>query len=129
MIILDTHVWLRWIQKDHTLLKSHLVEEIADSERVGVSAISCFEVAWLAQHARIQLPEPLDSWFEKALAGSSIDLIALTPQIARIAVQLPEYHRDPQDRLIIATALAHDAMLISADEKFPLYNELQGRLL
>ncbi|MGY6217082.1 type II toxin-antitoxin system VapC family toxin [Methylolobus aquaticus] len=129
MIVLDTHVWLRWIQKDHTLLKSHWVEQIADSERVGVSAISCFEVAWLAQHARIQLPEPLDSWFEKALAGSSIDLIALTPQIAHIAVQLPEHHRDPQDPLIIAIALAHDAMLISADEKFPLYNELQGRLL
>lgn len=129
MIVLDTHIWLRWIQMDHTRLKPHWHEKIAASAQVGVSAISCFEVAWLVQHERIQLSEPLDSWFEKALAGSKIDLLPITPQIARIAVQIPEHHRDPQDRLIIATTLAHDALLISADEKFPLYSELVGRLL
>jgi PIN domain nuclease of toxin-antitoxin system len=64
-----------------------------------------------------------------ALAGSGIELLPVTPQIAGIAVDLPEHHRDPQDRLIIATALSHDAILISSDGKFPLYTELAGRLL
>ena len=49
--------------------------------------------------------------------------------IAGIAVDLPEHHSDPQDRIIIATALSHDAQLMSADGKFPLYKELADRLL
>lgn len=129
MIILDTHIWLWWIGKDDQHLKNTWRERIADAKQVGVSAISCFEVAWLVQHGRVELSESLNLWFEKALSGSGIDLVAITPEIARIAVQLPEHHRDPQDRLIIATALAHDAFLMSADGKFTLYQELQGRLL
>ncbi|MBK1725429.1 hypothetical protein CKO23_25415 [Thiocystis violacea] len=88
-----------------------------------------FEVAWLAHHGRIELPKDEDAWFEKALGGSGIALLPITPAIARTAVQLPEHHRDPQDRLIIATALAYQATLISVDEKFPLYSELAGALL
>ncbi len=129
MIVLDTHIWLWWIARDNSQLKKAWHEKITHEDQVGISAISCFEVAWLVQHGRIELPEPLETWFDKALSGSGIRLVAITPEIARIAVQLPEHHRDPQDRLIIATALAHDAFLISADEKFPLYHELQGRLL
>ncbi|AGX86947.1 type II toxin-antitoxin system VapC family toxin [Candidatus Symbiobacter mobilis] len=129
MIILDTHIWLWWIGKDHQNLKNIWCDRIYQENEVGVSAISCFEVAWLVQHDRIEISEPLERWFDKALSGSGIGLMAITPEISRIAVQLPEHHRDPQDRLIIATALAHDAFLISADGKFTLYHELQGRLL
>lgn len=129
MIVLDTHIWLWWIARDDRQLKRPWLEKITHADQVGVSAISCFEVAWLVRHDRIELPEPLERWFEKALAGSGITLMAITPEIARIAVQLPEHHRDPQDRLIIATAVAHDARLISADGKFSLYHELHGRLL
>ena len=106
-----------------------MITRIDSAEPAGVSAISCFEVAWLAHHGRIELPDAEEDWFNKALDGSGILLLPITPPIARIAVQLPEHHRDPQDRLIIATALNHDATLISADDKFPLYAELTGHLL
>ena len=95
----------------------------------AVSAISCFEVAWLEAHARIELSGDRNSWFEKALKGSGITLLPITPEIAGRAVDLPEHHTDPQDRLIIATALTHEAQLMSSDRKFPLYKELTGRLL
>jgi PIN domain nuclease of toxin-antitoxin system len=49
--------------------------------------------------------------------------------IASRAVDLPEHHRDPQDRIIIATALVHGALLLSSDAKFTLYEELGGQLL
>jgi PIN domain nuclease of toxin-antitoxin system len=55
--------------------------------------------------------------------------LPITPQIANTAAALPEHHRDPQDRLIIATALVHDADLMSADGQFPRYTELAGKLL
>ncbi|EAW33944.1 PIN domain-containing protein [Lyngbya sp. PCC 8106] len=49
--------------------------------------------------------------------------------IAIKASQLPEHHRDPADRIIIATALIYDASLVSLDSMFPQYAELKGRLL
>ena len=129
MIVLDTHVWLWWINLAHTSLKPAWIARIESHEPVGVSVISCFEVAWLERHGRIVLPCAREEWFDKALEGSGIALLPITPKIAGFAVDLPEHHRDPQDRLIIATALAHDATLISADAKFQHYAELAGRLL
>jgi PIN domain nuclease of toxin-antitoxin system len=46
-----------------------------------------------------------------------------------MAVALPEHHSDPQDRIIIAMALTHDAKLMLSDRKFPIYAELADRLL
>jgi len=129
VIVLDTHIWLWWIAGNHRQLKTAWRQKIADADQVGVSAISCFEVAWLVQHGRVALSDPLALWFDKALSGSGIRLLAITPEIARRAVELPEHHSDPQDRLIIATTLVQDALLISADGKFPLYQDLKGRLL
>lgn len=129
MIVLDTHIWLWWVNKDISALEPTRVEQIERGDLVAVSAISCFEVAWLAQHGRIVLPCDKEEWFGKALDGSGIVLLPVTPRIASLAVELPGHHSDPQDRIIIATALAHDAKLISSDRKFPMYAELTGRLL
>ena len=53
MIVLDTHVWLWWVNLDRTWLKASWVRQIESSKLVGVSSISCFEVAWLERHKRI----------------------------------------------------------------------------
>jgi PIN domain nuclease of toxin-antitoxin system len=129
MIVLDTHVWLWWVNQDTQRLKPEWLARLEGPEDVGVSAISCFEVAWLERHGRIALPCPREVWFKKALAGSGIALLPLSPRIASLAVDLPEHHTDPQDRIIIATALAYDGSLMSSDTKFPVYTELAGRLL
>lgn len=129
MIVLDTQVWLWWVNGDHQRLKPHWLERIERADIVVVSAISCFEIAWLDQHARIKLECSRPEWFDRALAGSGIEMLPLTTEIMSCAVDLPEHHRDPQDRMIIATALMHGAELISADGKFPLYTELTGFLI
>ncbi len=98
MIVLDTHVWLWWVNNDYQNLKPKWMSRIQSSEEVGVSAISCFEVAWLERHNRIALPCPRPEWLEKALAGSSISLLPITPIVASIAVDLPEHHRNPHVR-------------------------------
>lgn len=117
MIVLDTQIKPTW---------RTMIEERAE---IGVSAISCFEVAWLTHHGRIQLSCTLANWFKNALTGSGINLLPITPDIVEQCVTLPEHHSDPQDRLIIATAIVHGAQLISADTKFPLYRELEGALI
>ena len=129
MIVLDTHIWLWWVNQDEHLLKPTWRDLIEPSETLCVSAISCFEVAWLERHRRITLPCPRGEWFKKAIEGSGVRLLGITPEIAGRAVDLAEHHSDPQDRIIIATALLLDGKLISADSKFPRYAELAGRLI
>jgi PIN domain nuclease of toxin-antitoxin system len=129
MIILDTHIWLWWVNENIDLIGQVRNDLIQSADVVAVSAISCFEVAWLDAHSRIELPCSRTNWFEKALEGSGINLLPITPAIASIAVDLPEHHSDPQDRIIIATALSQDAQLMSADRKFSRYKELADRLL
>ena len=129
MIILDTHIWLWWLNNELTRLKDKWRETINTSSCIAVSSISCFEVAWLAKHKRIELNLDLPDWFERATVGSNIEIAPITPKVAEIAVALPEHHSDPQDRLIMATAIANRAKLISADSKFNLYKELTGILI
>jgi len=129
MIVLDTHIWLWWVNNDTDNLDQSRLEQIANSDVIAVSAISCFEVAWLEHHSRIALPAGKSDWFEKALDASGIILLPVTPEIACTAVELPEHHSDPQDRIIIATALVHNASLMSSDRKFSGYAELENRLL
>lgn len=129
MIVLDTHIWLWWVNEDQRQIKPVWQSRIADCDEVGVSPISCFEVAWLEHHGRIALPCPRTEWFEMALNGSNINLLPITPAVASCAASLTEHHRDPQDRIIIATAITHRAELISADSKFCLYQEPTGLLV
>lgn len=129
MIVLDTHIWFWWINNNHQSLGSVRQEQIVSAETIAVSAISCFEIAWLERHRRISLPCQPSEWFEKALIKSGIELLPITPTIATRAVDLYEHHRDPQDRIIIATALEHQAKLMSDDNKFSKYTELGGLLL
>jgi PIN domain nuclease of toxin-antitoxin system len=129
MIVLDTHIWLWWLTLDDKPLKRSWQDAIAGATSIGVSAISCFEVAWLVHRGRVEIPLALDMWFEAALAGSGVTLLPITPPVAQLAVELPEHHRDPFDRLIIATAIINDARLISADGHFPAYEQLEGRLI
>jgi PIN domain nuclease of toxin-antitoxin system len=129
MIVLDTHIWLWWIAGDYSSLSDDRVELLENEDIVAVSAISCFEVAWLERHKRIDLNVKKEEWFEMALGGSGILMLPVTPDIACMAVDLTEHHSDPQDRIIIATSIVHNALLMSSDKKFPLYEELKNILI
>lgn len=129
MIVLDTHVWYWWACDQHVRLPASLQETLATAPRIGVSAVSCFEIAHASRRGRIELPLPLDEWFVEALERSDVDLLPLTPIIASRAVGLTDRHRDPFDRIIIATAVVLDGQLASLDGEFREYPELAGRLL
>lgn len=129
MIVLDTHIWFWWINLEHERLPDYLVPKINEASRIGVAAVSCFEIALAEKRGRLQLSHPTAQWFELALAGSGVELLPLTTGIAQSAVSLTEIHRDPFDRIIIATALAHGSKLASVDGHFIRYPELHGRLL
>lgn len=129
MIVLDSHIWFWWGNGENQRLPSSILAEIEAAPRVGVSPVSCFELALAHRRGRLELSLPIRDWFSLALAGSDVELLPLTPLIAARAVELPEIHRDPFDRIIIATALELDARIASVDGYFPRYPELAGRLI
>jgi PIN domain nuclease of toxin-antitoxin system len=94
-----------------------------------VSAISCWEVAYLEKRNRVVLSLSIGEWLREALEGSSILCLPLTANIAAKAAGLPDIHRDPADRFIIATALELNTKLITFDHLIKNYPELAGSLL
>jgi PIN domain nuclease of toxin-antitoxin system len=102
---------------------------IERAEIVGVSPVSCFEIALASQKNPLSLPCDVRSWLMEALEPSGIEIFALSPDIASRAVNLTPVHKDPFDRIIIATALEFGAILASMDSKFPNYPELNNSLM
>ena len=119
MILIDTHIWIWWIHND-VRLSDHLRKYIQNNETqgLGISVFSCWEVAKLVELKRVQLHCPLDEWISTALDYPGIQLLDLTPEIAIESTQLPgNFHRDPADQIIVATARIHDCPLLTVDNK------------
>ena len=126
MLVLDTHIWHWWVNQIPGKLSSGALDLIAETEVVTVSAISCFEMAWLVRHDRIEMDMSFEDWLSEVEMNSNIQILPMTAQIATKAVHLPEHHKDPQDLIIIATALQYNAKLLSFDIAFSSYQELDG---
>lgn len=129
VIVLDTHTWFWFIKQDFARFPRSWRDDIETAEQVGVSAISCFEIVLAEQRGRLELPCPRAEWLNEALEPSGIMLLPLTVAVSCRAVSLSPVHKDPFDRLIIATALVYKAQLASVDTLFPRYPELQGCLM
>ncbi|WP_040851811.1 type II toxin-antitoxin system VapC family toxin [Thiorhodospira sibirica] len=129
MILLDTHIWVRWVDPSANPLPVNIVAKIERAEQLAVSAITCWEVAWLVRRGRLELNLSLSDWLDQALDGSGVICLPINRSIAVRAAALPEYHRDPADRLIIATAMERNAVLISLDGAFADYFELPDMLI
>lgn len=128
-LILDTHILL-WYFREPKSISKNIMQHI-DNAKLYISAITCFEIVWLLEHNRITLAgyENFESWFEDVKQSLDLSILPITCQISSCAVRLPEHHKDPQDRMIIATAIQHNFKLASADTNFPLYQELKHLLV
>jgi PIN domain nuclease of toxin-antitoxin system len=123
VIVLDTHIWVWWAHEPGNLTQRQ-IDEVKKNERniIGISAISCWEIAKLVEYNRLELPLPLDEWFNNALNYPGIQLFNLTPVIAIESTRLPgEFHRDPADQIITATARVHGCPIITSDRKILEY--------
>ena len=129
VIVLDTHIWFWFINREFERFPENWREVIETASQVGVSPVSCYEIALAHQKGRMSLPCPASEWLADALMPSGIDLLPITPEVANQAVDLSPIHKDPFDRLIIATALIYQAQLASIDGQFKSYPELATTLM
>jgi PIN domain nuclease of toxin-antitoxin system len=123
MILLDTHIWVWWVDDNQQLAdrQRHIIQDNVRSG-LGISAISCWEVAKLVEYGRLELACPIEEWMEQAVAYPGVQLIELTPRIAIESTKLPgSFHRDPADQIIVATARVYDMPLLTADSRILPY--------
>ncbi len=123
-LLLDTHIWI-WLMEGTTDLKPALrcqIDACAKQGELLVSAISIWEIGMLETKGRITLEQDCIDWVRDALAAPSIKLAPLEPAIAIASSRLPgDFHGDPADRIIIATARAYVCPLITADQAIIQY--------
>lgn len=129
IIVLDTHIWFWWITQEHQRFPNPWLTLIENADQVVVSPVSCFEIALAHQRGKLDLPCAAGDWLQQALTPAGVELLPLTAAIAARAVALSPVHKDPFDRIIIASALEHQAQLASVDSIFPNYTELKSCLL
>ena len=124
MILLDTHV-LVWSAEGHPrlgLAVSSRIEETRRTDRVGVSAMTPWEIALLVEKGRLRLAMEVAVWMETVLGAQGIDLLPVEPAIALDSVRLPgDFPADPADRLIVATARHWGVPLLTADQTILAY--------
>lgn len=125
-VILGTHapLWMDCAAASLGKQARHRVDTAWRSGQVAVSAISFWEAAMLAERGHIALPLPVERWRSEWLRAGLVEL-PLDGRIALLSCQLENFHRDPADRFIVATALAHDVPLMTADQKIL---DWQGKL-
>jgi len=124
-VLLDTHTWVWFRLGEAAAFRRASIEAIhaaAARSDLRVSVISVWEVAMLAAKRRLQLGRPVTEWVRGALGASGLLLSDLTPEIAVEACNLPgDFHDDPADRLIVATARAIGATLYTKDRAILAY--------
>lgn len=122
MIILDTHIWIWWVD-EHPKLSRQNRERIEANQAsgLGVSIISCWEIAKLVEKNRLTFECPLEEWLELALDYPGVQLLQLSLPIILQSTRLSGFHADPSDQIIVATARVSGLSLLTQDQKILNY--------
>lgn len=125
MIVLDTHALLWWATGDDAQLSPAAAQVIAAEMAGGqivVSSISAWELAMLVARDRVHLSMDVEAWLAAVGQIEAVRFVPVDNEIAVKSVGLPgDFHKDPADRLIVATARKLAAPLVTADEKMRAY--------
>ncbi|MDX1995478.1 MAG: type II toxin-antitoxin system VapC family toxin [bacterium] len=120
--LLDANVFI-WIISDPTRISSSAAAVASDkSNRLLLSLSTVWEIQIKAQLGKLTFPAPLGDILDKQMEINQIELIALRLDYILKLGELPNHHRDPFDRLLIAQALVEDLTIISSDPMFRQYN-------
>jgi len=125
MILLDTHIWIWWLD-DNPKLTETAKEFLKQNESQGfaISIISCWEVAKLVEIGKLTLGLSVEDWLQLALSFPNIELLNLSIPIIIKSTQLTGFHKDPADQIIVATSQIYNIPLLTFDKKIIDYSEV-----
>ncbi len=119
-ILLDTHVWWWWVTGEPGLsaAQKRALAKAGPDAPLELSDVSLWEVATLVSLGRLAVTMPIRDWLEAAAAPPLVQRRGISPAVAAEVAALPDtFHRDPADRIIVATARVHDATLLTRDKR------------
>jgi len=118
--MLDTHTWIWWMS-DSTDLSSaerEALNSLDPDHRPVISNISLWEFGNLVGMGRLEIDGTIEDWLSVAASPATVKIQPITPGIVAEMNRLPDsFHRDPADRLIVATARALNLQLATKDRK------------
>lgn len=120
-MLLDTCALL-WLAQGGGAISSQTLHKLAGAPFIYVSAITGFEVGIKFRNGKLELPAQPSEWFKAILRHHDINLLPLDLEICMHSTQLPPFHNDPCDRMIIATAQAYKMPVVTADPVFKNYD-------
>ncbi|TAE25177.1 MAG: type II toxin-antitoxin system VapC family toxin [Candidatus Kapaibacterium sp.] len=121
-IILDTNAFL-WLIGNQAKLSRKAATTIADKQNTFfLSVASPWEMAIKSQSGKLVLPEPIEPLISRETALNNIEVLPVSLDAISLVETLPSIHRDPFDRIIIATALTQNFAVMSSDAVFDDYN-------
>jgi PIN domain nuclease of toxin-antitoxin system len=127
--LLDTHAWVWWVTEDARLSRraaAAIRRGVAD-DQLFVSLISAWEIAKKVEKGQLHLDRPVNQWLDQALMPSGLGIWELTRPILVESCGLPQpFHGDPADRIIVATARRHGAVIVTKDEKIRGYPHVRS---
>lgn len=129
MLLLDTHV-LVWLDEGNPRLGKTALQSINEAlaiGQLGVAAISFWEITMLIEKQRLTLQIEPEIW-RAELLQAGLEEIPLQGTSAIRAGQLQSFHGDPADRLIVATAIECSAVLVTADAKILVWDQLHQKI-
>lgn len=125
MIVLDTHALVWWVSDPQRLPRKaqRLIDNAAKTaDSIAVSSISVWEIAMLVERGRLELTIDAETWIANIEALPFLTFVPIDNRVATRAVRLEGFpHRDPADRMIVATTLGLNATLITADKRLRSY--------
>jgi PIN domain nuclease of toxin-antitoxin system len=126
--LLDTHIFV-WTKTAERPVLPHILSQMADpSNEVTVSLASAWELCIKASIGKLKGDASLlvgdEASFERALQTSGLHMLPIMPAHIFAVRNLPMYHRDPFDRLIVAQAMMEGMTLITADRRLDAYDGL-----
>ena len=129
MIVLDTHALVWWVSAPARIPAKarRLLDGAVDSgDSLVVSSISIWEVAMLSARGRLELTVPVEAWIAGVESLPFVRFVPVDNRIAARAVALENFpHKDPADRMILATALGLGAALVTADTRLRAYRAVK----
>ena len=126
---LDTHAWIWWHMRPEKLTRKvkALIADSTKYEELLLSAISPWEFSKLLEKGRLGISCNPEVWINSALEMPKLRLVPLSPVIAyRSTILPPKFHDDPADQIIVATARAENATILTKDSRIRAYKHIKA---
>ncbi len=124
-LLLDTHVWFWALQSPEKLGSNCRASLENPDNELAIATVSTLEFGQLVSGGRIEIKGTLEAWVRRGVKELGLQSVELSHAIALLAYTLPgEFHKDPVDRILVATAIDQGMTLVTADERIVAYERV-----